>query len=500
MSTAGRPFLLLLCVGAVGNLATAQPPSSIITIDSARRLATGASGVYVSGVVTAAFGTRLRYIQDGTGAIALWGSNTTILDTVQVGDSIIVGDTITEFNGLLQINVRYVERVASGCVPVPYPRCLSLRDTDFAERWESWLVRLDSVYLIDTAAQPADTFKANYTGYRLTDGTDTQWLWIETTSNLPGKLKPHPTRAITITGVIKEYRGVYELVPRSYSDIDTLATPCFSTPLPVNIGTARNLPDHYRITTSGTVTAVFGTRLAFMQDTTGAISIYSPCSLLAGLSEGDSIQLTGTLTTYAQLKQIEPQALRKLAQGTPPPPRPITLSDTDFSEINESWLVQVDSAFILSDTTHFTTTGQPRFYLTLGTDTQILWIRSETDIPGKPVVYTSPVRVTGILIEYNSVYELVPRRYTDIDTLASDTTGNDTTGGNPPPTAILLPQTHTPEALYGTIYTLTGKPVLSGQLPTLLTHTGHLPQGIYILKLTDQEHAPQRRHLILITH
>jgi endonuclease I len=153
----------------------------------------------------------IRYIQDGSGALAAYG---TALANVQRGDSVWITGPLIEFNGLLEASPATV--VEKGIVTLPTPQSISI--PQFGEVLEAELVRVSNV----TFSTPG-TFAAN-TNYTFTDGTNSGILRTTGASN-PIIGTAIPTGPVTITGMMGQFNAVYQIVPRDLLDIIAYVAP-----------------------------------------------------------------------------------------------------------------------------------------------------------------------------------------------------------------------------------------------------------------------------------
>ena len=201
-------------------LATANAKSQVITIASARNLATG-NNATVRGIASngSEFGGSTRYIQDGTAGICIYGST---LSSVNIGDSIEVSGTIAPYNNLMEISVTSFSVITTGNTPHP-PVSLSI-PIAFAEQYEGQLVRVNGVSFTGSGSF------AGSTNYPITDGTNNGQVRINASSNIVST--PIPGSSIDIVGIMSQYTTTYQLLPRSLNDFITIGNPpVFTTSL-----------------------------------------------------------------------------------------------------------------------------------------------------------------------------------------------------------------------------------------------------------------------------
>ncbi len=211
-------FALSLVLASV--IAGAQ---TYITIAQFKQRAFGDSirtGERIAGRVTVADQFRnTSYIQDATGGIAVF--NSAFRMGVAVGDSVeILGGTLTEFGqttgqpgtGLAEIAGSVVFQVIPVASSEPAPRTASI--PSIGEALEGMLVRVRNVQFVETGVFQGDR---NYT-VRSSAGDQLQ-VRIDANTEIARNSLPIPSQRVDIIGVISQFRGTYQLLPRYASDI-----------------------------------------------------------------------------------------------------------------------------------------------------------------------------------------------------------------------------------------------------------------------------------------
>lgn len=191
----------------------------------------------------------------------------------------------------------------------------------------------------------------------------------------------------------------------------------FSQVIPIS--TARNTSLGSTVTVSGVVTngSEFG-QIRYLQDGTAGIAAYG--GSVGSINRGDSITVTGPLTEFSGLLEIGTGQ----AGGNPTyinhgpaviQPQPLTVPITAINELVEGQLVVVNNV-------NFTTTGTfptngtgNNLVVTNGTNNLNVRINTSTNIDGTPIP-TGTVSITGIVSQFNSDYQLIPRDLNDITT------------------------------------------------------------------------------------
>ena len=156
--------------------------------------------VKVKGIVTAKLKNTIHF-QDETAAIAIYPSSL----NVQLGDEITVTGTLAAHNGLLQLIDVTLEGDGN---PVGVPEPITLTGAQLNEENESKLATVNGVTL--TAVQEGNGW-ANYTA---TDGTE--FLVRDETATLD---LSSGTTYDSITGIVQEFNGAFQIIPRNQADI-----------------------------------------------------------------------------------------------------------------------------------------------------------------------------------------------------------------------------------------------------------------------------------------
>lgn len=203
-----RRLLLSGCAFLIGFNALSQIP-----IADARALGIGQT-VTISGVVTngAELGP-IRYLQDGTAAIAAYGTN---LSSIQRFDSITVTGVLLDFSGLLELSPvnSFINHGQATVIPTP----LQLPVSSTGEIHESKLVQFQNVSFVQTGS-----FASGNSTVQLTDGSNSFDVRINGSTNIDGA--QIPTGPLTITGLLGQFNANYQIIPRALNDFVTYVAP-----------------------------------------------------------------------------------------------------------------------------------------------------------------------------------------------------------------------------------------------------------------------------------
>jgi endonuclease I len=186
------------------------------SISDARNLSIGQT-VTITGVATNGSeldngNSKIRYIQDGTGALPAFGSN---LGTIQRGDSITATGVLFDFNGLLELSpTNSFINHGNGTLPSP----LLIPITSVNESIEAQLVRIDNVTFVQTGS-----FATGNSTVQITDGTNTLDVRINGSTNIDGT--SIPTGPVSIIALVGQFNANYQLIPRNTNDIFPYVAP-----------------------------------------------------------------------------------------------------------------------------------------------------------------------------------------------------------------------------------------------------------------------------------
>lgn len=162
----------------------------------------------------------IRYIQDATGGIAIYGTN---LTSINAGDSVLITGTMTNYNNLAEVTpVTSMSVLAS--VSLPAVQMISDVST-IDDQVESELVGLDNCVF----ANGGSTFAGN-SNYNVTIGGQTFQVRILSGSPLIGSVIP--SGVVNLTGILSQYcfnpttgcTSGYQLLLRTSSDIQSTSS------------------------------------------------------------------------------------------------------------------------------------------------------------------------------------------------------------------------------------------------------------------------------------
>lgn len=164
--------------------------------------------VTIAGRVTANFDNTL-YIQDSSSernGICIYGS----LKTGNVGDSVVVRGVVAEYQTLTELaEVDYLYNFGDNKTVEP----VDIHTGLISEAYEGVLVTLENVIFEDGGS----TISGNNGSYPFSDDHGESVLFSEWSGRLPGEKLPQGRT--TITGILSQYRGDYQLLARDIEDL-----------------------------------------------------------------------------------------------------------------------------------------------------------------------------------------------------------------------------------------------------------------------------------------
>ena len=225
-----RSWLFVLALAVAG---IAAPVHAQVSIDEARDQGEGAT-VTVEGTVTRAFGDFVRFQDDsgptGASGLVIRQTSGAFFDDVQdgtimQGTQLQVTGTLSDFNGLLQINNEDLsDYTVQGQGSVPAPQSVSLSTlASNGENYESELVTISGLS-VQSATGTFDT----RTSYTVADDTGTLTFRVQTSDETQLGGTEIPGGTFDYTGVVGEFRSEPQLIPIFESDLQVATSFSFT--------------------------------------------------------------------------------------------------------------------------------------------------------------------------------------------------------------------------------------------------------------------------------
>lgn len=278
--------------------------------------------VTVRGIVTVGIQfNNPAYLQDVSGGIAVFDN--AFAGTRQMGDEVTITGTITQFNGLTeleQVTVHQVHSTGNRVTPLVVTASQVRRDTVGAvEQYEGLLVEMHRVRVLDQNNQPVTMWGSNV-NYKLIDATDTVTVRIDGDTDIDGT--PAPAGEFGLVGVVGQftitspYVGGYQILPRSRSDILTSGPIILVDPYESNI-TPTSLVLNWQTQNVGTGHVRYGRTAAYeLGVRSGAGQATSHAITLDNLTPAtmytvQAFSVSGTDTSFAA-----PRVVSTASQGS----------------------------------------------------------------------------------------------------------------------------------------------------------------------------------------
>ena len=175
------------------------------------------------------------------------------------------------------------------------------------------------------------------------------------------------------------------------------------------ISNIRNLSIGTTVTVRGVVSN--GSELGairYIQDETAGIACYG--TSLSSIAVGDSITATGVLFDFSGLLELSPTS-SFINHGPVSPNTPLIIPITSANELLEAQLIRFENVTFVQTGTF--ATGNSTVQITNGTNTFDVRVNGSTNIDGTAIP-TGPVTITGLLGQFNTNYQIIPRYTSDI--------------------------------------------------------------------------------------
>lgn len=217
-------FLLAVCFSSI-SLAQISTIAAVRTANASLPANGTGTTVTVTGIVMngGELGN-IRYIQDGTGGIGVYGTSS-MVTSLQRGDSVIVSGTVKNYNSLMEIDPVTSVTVVGTNKPLYAPVNFSLPFTPaYAEAYEGTLVRLNGATSITNTSGGSFTSFAGNTNYRI-NGDANYVLRVNSASTGTNGIvgKTPPSSNYDVIGIMGQFSTSstttgYQLLPRLIDD------------------------------------------------------------------------------------------------------------------------------------------------------------------------------------------------------------------------------------------------------------------------------------------
>lgn len=364
-------------------------------------------------------------INSGLG-ITVFSLDTDVGYTVNDYDNLRVTGTLTQFNGLAEIEPTLIEVLAPGGFNPSMPLV-----SDLDESTESYLV----VYKDATLVDPAQWEDSGSFNVDVTNGTTTIQVRIDSDTDISGM--PVPTGSFSITGIGGQFDqdapfdSGYQLFPRSIMDIDPYnpggSTSAYTkvTMEQIRANDADGVPmmndDKVEITSTvyGINMRPDGLQFTIINEDNLGVGIFSQTEQLGyTVQEGDIVTVQGTLGHFSGLTQITPDSIILVSQDNP------LINPRTISQLDESTESSLITFFVgdLADPTEWLGDGSSfnvNYADANSANTILVRIDSDTYWADQPSPGGAGITWTGIggqfdnTAEHDEGYQLLPRYEAD---------------------------------------------------------------------------------------
>ncbi len=264
----------------------------------------------VRGIATngAELGTTIRYIQDGTGGIAVFYTVAAQPEFAKIkrGDSIEVTGKLKSFNALLEIDPLQSFKVISSDNIVK-PITIT---ADQLSNYPSTLVRINNGRFTDG--------KINFggaTNYNLSFGATKIQARVNNGSLLVGK--PIPTSSLDLVGINSAFNATFQVLPRDSADLFLYPNILGQAPTVNNIKTT-SLNINWQTTVSGSTSLVYGTSATSLTSAIDSANLGLNHTIsLTGLTPATIyyVQVSSTANGITSVSNIFPVITSSLSSG-----------------------------------------------------------------------------------------------------------------------------------------------------------------------------------------
>ncbi|MBI3143079.1 MAG: lamin tail domain-containing protein [Bacteroidetes bacterium] len=404
--------------------------------------------------------------------------------TPQVGDSIIILGTVSQYNGLAQFGSADSFAVISSGNPV-----VSKVVTTLDESTESLLITIKDLVLVD----PGQWKSSGSFNVDITNGVDTFVMRIDSDTDIDGQ--PAPGVAFSLTGVggqfdsqVPRFEG-YQILPRNMMDINLSEYDLTIAQVRQNDSSGNPLYLGRVVRTRGVVNtgASFngsGIQIS-MQSAGWGITLYGSGTDYGygNFAFGDSIEVLGTLRQYNGLAEID-FIDTIIVHATGLLIEPVVVDTLD--ETAESKLIKFEKVQLV-DTMQWKQSGSFNATFAQGANNFALRVDSDTDIPGMwaPKSTFDLIGIGGQFdgtLPFDGGYQLFPRSRADV-VLPVSVAGqlNDGLRVYPNPTSGKVFIDGATASVSVEVYNLVGTRVLSFANVQNGLDLSALPKGMYIL-------------------
>ncbi|MBK8703182.1 MAG: nuclease [Saprospiraceae bacterium] len=355
---------------------------------------------------------RNLFLQDATGGIVVRFSG---VHSFSLGDEVEVevsGAELSEFNGLLQVNVALSSGFKTGTAPQPAPRVATVAEVlANLESWESSLVTIKNATL---------SGGTNYSGSRtLADGTGSITLFTRTQASFATNALP--TGQVDVTAIVSQFNTA-QVIIRNTNDV--VITGGGGDPELIDLddlralftGATTSAPALKKIkgvVISDRINNNTTTRNVVVQDATAGIVVRFTADHTYSMGDEIEINVSGQelseFNGLLQVNNVPNSNATVISSGNNPTPREATIADINANfNTWESTLVKIVNVTFTEGGTY---SGSKN--ISDGTGSMALFTRSQASFAASNVP-AGAVTVIGVVSDFNAAQVFI-RTLADIN-------------------------------------------------------------------------------------
>lgn len=287
--------------------------------------------VVVEGVISAILGNGQNiFFQDATAGLVARFANAAMSSGLNPGDRIRVRGTMGAYAQLVQVNVPLgnVTLVQAGTI-LPTAKTMTLDQLNSSHQGQVIKVENLTVKTVGTG-----------TSYNVTVEDQAGRTIVLRVENTVERAFFTVGKQLTVTAPLGQFNNDLQLMVRGLSDLEDHGQAPGPGPSERTIAQLKQLPLGGQAIIEGIVTAVMGTREAYITDGTAAIQVNIP-DIHTKVKVGDRVKVEGQLISFRGELQLEPASLAKIEviSSDNPLPEPVQVSlkqagqTTNYTEV-----------------------------------------------------------------------------------------------------------------------------------------------------------------------
>lgn len=438
-------------------------------------------------------GLQFTLIDDNGDGISVFSASENFGYTVNETDEVTLIGSIGQFSGLSQIYLDSIIFNNAGSIEAP------VVVTELNEDTESQFVRIENVSMVDPSQWVSTGGSFNI---QVTDGTNTYDVRFDNdVTGIQGQ--NYPTGTFNVTGIGGQFDGLdpftegYQILPRYVTDIDPFVQ--FVEPYPfrevsdLKTNDLNGVADSLEVkcTIEGRVLGPnyrsSGLQFTLVNDNNEGIAVFiSDQDFGYSVTEGDLIEIKGTIDQFNGLTEIIPDSLKFISSGS------ITNIDevSVLDESTESSFILINTPLQLVNADDWKGDGTSYSFFVQDEDGNQYEVYIDNDIDASTEGFNpNPFTLRGIGSQrdvsspFTEGYRITPRSYSDFDFIVStnniDISSEINVYPNPASNQITISYDGSLSKI--SLYTILGEFI--SDYSDLVISTQNLDSGQYMLKI-----------------